>query len=259
MIRWSSFAILAALLAATAPGICADVTWTRGNNTDLWADAANWTSNPALPGTTDNVIFDSTGSGALVSLGATARTVGSITFNRSGGFMVTGGSAALSLSGGITQFLGPDGVYRENYNFTTDISSRSFAGKMDSDTVDMQVIKYAAMASRFHLATLAAAHAAFCAARGTAITTEQAGEAGAADPGEVGDMTALMESFSDQQVIAALGQLPPDQRLALLLVDVEQLDHQEVADILETPVGTIKRRLHVARKRLARELATTMV
>ncbi len=48
---------------------------------------------------------------------------------------------------------------------------------MAPDTVDMQVIKYAAMASRFHLATLAAAHAAFCAARGTAITTEQAGEA----------------------------------------------------------------------------------
>ena len=115
MIRWSSFAILAALLAATAPGICADVTWTRGNNTDLWADAANWTSNPALPGTTDNVIFDSTGSGALVSLGATARTVGSITFNRSGGFMVTGGSAALSLSGGITT-LTADTYYMTPYS-----------------------------------------------------------------------------------------------------------------------------------------------
>lgn len=48
---------------------------------------------------------------------------------------------------------------------------------MAPDTVDMQVIKYAAMASRFHLETLAAAHAAFCAARGTTITTEQAGEA----------------------------------------------------------------------------------
>ena len=45
------------------------------------------------------------------------------------------------------------------------------------DTVDMQVIKYAAMVSRFRLKTLAAAHAVFLAARGTAITDEQAGEA----------------------------------------------------------------------------------
>jgi hypothetical protein len=37
------------------------------------------------------------------------------------------------------KFLGPDGVYRETYLFTTDISSRFFTGSMDSDTVDMQV------------------------------------------------------------------------------------------------------------------------
>jgi len=45
------------------------------------------------------------------------------------------------------------------------------------DTVDMQVVKYAAMASRFRLATLAAAHAAFLGARGSTVTVEQAGEA----------------------------------------------------------------------------------
>jgi len=45
------------------------------------------------------------------------------------------------------------------------------------DTVDMQAIKYAAMASRFTLDTLAAAHTAFSAARGTALTAEQASEA----------------------------------------------------------------------------------
>lgn len=45
------------------------------------------------------------------------------------------------------------------------------------DTVDMQVVKYAAMASRFRLETLAAAHAAFLTARGTPVTVDQAGEA----------------------------------------------------------------------------------
>lgn len=36
-------------------------------------------------------------------------------------------------------FLGPDGVLRENYIFTTDISTRFFTGTMSSDTADMQV------------------------------------------------------------------------------------------------------------------------
>ena len=46
------------------------------------------------------------------------------------------------------QFLGPDGVLREKYIFSTDLSSRFFTGTMDSDTVDMQVsIRGAAFSS----------------------------------------------------------------------------------------------------------------
>jgi len=37
------------------------------------------------------------------------------------------------------QFMAPDGVYRDQYIFTTDSSSRFFTGSMSSDTVDMQV------------------------------------------------------------------------------------------------------------------------
>jgi len=37
------------------------------------------------------------------------------------------------------QFQGPDGVYRDRYIFTTDMTSRFFVGKMDADTVDMQI------------------------------------------------------------------------------------------------------------------------
>ena len=36
-------------------------------------------------------------------------------------------------------FLGPDGVYRTRYIFTTDQSTRFFTGQMDADTVDMRV------------------------------------------------------------------------------------------------------------------------
>jgi hypothetical protein len=45
------------------------------------------------------------------------------------------------------------------------------------DTVEMQAVKYAAMASRFTMKTLAAAHVAFKARRGTTLTVDEATEA----------------------------------------------------------------------------------
>lgn len=57
------------------------------------------------------------------------------------------------------------------------------------DTVEMQVIKYAAMASRFRLDTLASAHAAFSSSRGTPMTPEQATEALQAHAELVSDKT----------------------------------------------------------------------
>jgi hypothetical protein len=64
------------------------------------------------------------------------------------------------------------------------------------DTVEMQVIKYAAMASRFRLDSLAAAHASFCSARGTMMTPEQAAEALQAHAETVSD-----ETLADPRVV----------------------------------------------------------
>jgi RNA polymerase sigma-70 factor (ECF subfamily) len=75
-----------------------------------------------------------------------------------------------------------------------------------------------------------------------------------ADVPGVPDAATMLESFSDQQVIQALGQLPPDQRLALLLADVERMDHQEIATVLELPVGTVKSRTSRARAALREKL-----
>jgi RNA polymerase sigma-70 factor (ECF subfamily) len=52
-----------------------------------------------------------------------------------------------------------------------------------------------------------------------------------------------------QEVRAALGELPPEQRAALLLVTVDGLSYKEAADVAEVPVGTIMSRL--ARARIA--------
>jgi RNA polymerase sigma-70 factor (ECF subfamily) len=64
----------------------------------------------------------------------------------------------------------------------------------------------------------------------------------------------ILNSFSDAQVISALQRLPEDIRLTLLLVDVEQLRHEEAATILLVPVGTIKSRTHRGRSMLREAL-----
>ncbi len=60
----------------------------------------------------------------------------------------------------------------------------------------------------------------------------------------------LMQRFEDQALILALKTLPEDMRWALLLVDVEQLELNEAAEVLEVPTGTIKSRVHRGRAML---------
>jgi len=64
----------------------------------------------------------------------------------------------------------------------------------------------------------------------------------------------ILDRFSDQDIIHALQHLSEDDRWTLLLVDVEGLDQQEAARILDVPVGTIKSRTHRCRKLLRQAL-----
>jgi RNA polymerase sigma-70 factor (ECF subfamily) len=68
------------------------------------------------------------------------------------------------------------------------------------------------------------------------------------------DSRDLLENFADEEVIKALSELPADQRLTLYLVDVEQMSHEEAADILDVPVGTVKSRASRARHMLSDRL-----
>ena len=52
-------------------------------------------------------------------------------------------------------------------------------------------------------------------------------------------------------VLAALEQLSPDQKAALVLVDVEGYPVEEVARMLDCPAGTVKSRCSRGRARLA--------
>lgn len=64
----------------------------------------------------------------------------------------------------------------------------------------------------------------------------------------------LLENFSDEQIIRALGQLPDDQRLTLFLVDVEQYSQEDVAQITGVAIGTVKSRTSRARGILKQQL-----
>ncbi len=59
------------------------------------------------------------------------------------------------------------------------------------------------------------------------------------------------------QLSAALHQLPEQQRILIILHDVENYPLDEISVILEIPVGTVKSRLHRARERLRTILAAS--
>ncbi len=60
----------------------------------------------------------------------------------------------------------------------------------------------------------------------------------------------LLASLPDDAIKAALDELSDDYRQAVLLADVEGLRYREIAEIMDTPVGTVMSRLHRGRRLL---------
>jgi RNA polymerase sigma-70 factor (ECF subfamily) len=72
----------------------------------------------------------------------------------------------------------------------------------------------------------------------------------ASDPVQVAETNEEMRA-----VISALDRLPVNERAALSLRYLEDLDERSIAEILGCPIGTVKTRLHRGRNHLRQELA----
>jgi RNA polymerase sigma-70 factor (ECF subfamily) len=64
----------------------------------------------------------------------------------------------------------------------------------------------------------------------------------------------LLDTYTDDEVKAALESLPEQFRMAVLLADVEGFAYKEIAEILDIPIGTVMSRLHRGRKGLQKKL-----
>lgn len=64
----------------------------------------------------------------------------------------------------------------------------------------------------------------------------------------------VLNAIGDREIIEALQELPEDIRWTLLLVDVQGMEQQDAAQVLEIPVGTVKSRMHRGRAMLRQAL-----
>jgi RNA polymerase sigma-70 factor (ECF subfamily) len=65
----------------------------------------------------------------------------------------------------------------------------------------------------------------------------------------------IPDGLTDEEVVAAVQELPDNYREVVLLADVEEFSYKEIAEVLSLPMGTVMSRLSRARKALRMSLA----
>jgi DNA-directed RNA polymerase specialized sigma24 family protein len=69
----------------------------------------------------------------------------------------------------------------------------------------------------------------------------------------------LFEALTADDVTKALRSLPDEDHPAVLLADFEDFSHEEIAHILDIPLGVVNGRLHRARTELRRQLCRAVL
>ena len=64
----------------------------------------------------------------------------------------------------------------------------------------------------------------------------------------------LFQNMMGDEITGAINSLPADFRTVILLCDVEDFTYEEIAKIVDIPVGTVRSRLHRARNMLKEKL-----
>jgi RNA polymerase sigma-70 factor, ECF subfamily len=67
----------------------------------------------------------------------------------------------------------------------------------------------------------------------------------------------VLDRIPDEDVKRALESLPENFRIPVLLADVEGFSYKEIAEIMDSPIGTVMSRLHRGRKALEKALWVT--
>ena len=72
---------------------------------------------------------------------------------------------------------------------------------------------------------------------------------------DVLDQDVVVERLSQDSVVSALSELPPQFREVVVLVDIGDFTYADAAQILDIPMGTVMSRLHRGRRLLKQNLA----
>jgi len=80
-----------------------------------------------------------------------------------------------------------------------------------------------------------------------------------ASSGGPSDEERVVERLSQNDVVAALSEVPHDFRDVVVLVDVGDFTYADAAQILDIPIGTVMSRLHRGRRILKQAMAESAV
>jgi RNA polymerase sigma-70 factor (ECF subfamily) len=72
----------------------------------------------------------------------------------------------------------------------------------------------------------------------------------AADPREPGGLSRVQQAETRARLLEALDSIDADMRSILVLRDLQQLEYQQIAEVFDIPIGTVKSRLFRAREAL---------